>query len=145
MPSQIVGRIGEIKGFIRWFSGEVPITLGKFGIPGRIIGIDDAIDITPIHVKIIPPTEEGSFGSTFETPITGRSKVTFGKVSVSRGKVSAPYAVSKLPLGVSIQLRVRAKHVPGSFPRDANPQDAILERGRPVVENFNFHFLPPPK
>ena len=143
MSSKNIGRIGGISGVVTWIRGEVPITLGSVGLPGHIVGINDAVDITPVQVKIVPPTG-GAFGSTFETPIKG-FKLTFGKVSVSKGKVSATYAISNLPVGVSIQLRVKPKQVSGSFVRDTNPQDAILELSRPVVENFNFHFLPPPK
>jgi len=144
MPTKIIGPVGGINGVITWFRGEIPLTLGNVGIPGRIIGVKDTISIFPVSVKLIPPTNDDQFGSTFETPVK-RFKVTFGKVSISNGKVSAPYAVSDLPLGVSIQLRVRPKLVAGDFLRDANPQDAILEMGRTVVENFNFHFVSPPK
>lgn len=143
MPSKIIGRVGGVNGVITWFRGEVPLTLGKNGIPGRIVGVKDTISITPVSVKLIPPSNDNQFGNMFETPIKG-FKVTFGKVSVSNGRVSASYAVSDLPLGISVQLRVRPKLVAGDFLRDANPQDAILELGRTVVENFNFHFRPSP-
>ena len=136
--------IGAINGTITWFRGEIPITLGNIGIPGHIIGVSDAISIMPITVKIIPPTEADSLGTTVETPINS-TEVKFGKVSVVHTKISVGYTVSNLPLGVGIQLRVQPRQVEGTFRRTGNPQDAVLEINQPIVSDFDFLFEESPK
>lgn len=143
MTTSFFPPIGELKGTITWFRGEVPITLGS-GVPGSIIGVNDAISIEPITVKISPPTEEGSFGTTVETPIHGTA-VKFGRISVVHSKIGVAYTVSNLPLGIAIQLRVRPRQVEGTFRRTSNPQDTVLEIQQLVVNDFDFEFLAPPK
>jgi|ERR1043165_7927851 hypothetical protein len=144
MATTTIGRVGAINGVITWFLGEVPITIGNVGIPGQIIGINDALQVTPIHVRLIPPKQPGSFGRTVETPITGH-KLKFGKVSVSNGKISAVYSVSNLPLGLGVQLHISPRRAAGTFIRDTTPQEVVLQLSAPVTNNFNFHFLPAPK
>jgi hypothetical protein len=131
--------IGQITGTITWFRGQVPITLGNTGIAGQIVGISDAVSIRPVIVKITPP-HGTTFGSTIVNPIVG-ADIKFGKVTVSGNKIAAPYTVSKLPLGTGIQLEIKPKRVSGSFSRDRNPQDAILQLQAPAVSNFDFHFV----
>ena len=140
--SKPLPHIGQITGTITWFRGQVPITLGTSGIPGQIIGVSDAVSIRPVIVKINPP-HGTTLGSTIVTPIAG-TDIKFGKVSVSGNKISAPYTVSKLPLGIGIQLEIKPKRVSGSFSRDRNPQDAFLQLQAIEVGHFDFHFVPAP-
>ncbi|MEO6195008.1 MAG: hypothetical protein ABIS20_18485 [Thermoanaerobaculia bacterium] len=131
------GRIGEIDGTVSWsFRGEI----GEDRTP---LGVNDAITIMPVTVITIPPTRPGTFGQAIDTAISG-TEVNFGKISVSAKGVSVPYAVTKLPSEVSIQLRVLPK-VGGQFLRDGNPQDAVLTVANPIVTGFNFNYATPPK
>jgi len=143
MSASLLPKIGEITGKVTWLRGEVPMTLGDIGIPGHIISANDAISIEPISVKITPSTEDGSFSTTVETPIK-RAIVKFGKLFVVDSKIGIAYTVSKLPLGIAIQLRIRPKQVSGTFRRTNNPQDAVLEIQQLVVNDFDFVFLPSP-
>jgi hypothetical protein len=140
---QIAPRVGQINGTITWARGQVPITLGKVGIPGQIIGVKDAISIVPITVRIVHrPSDE--FQSTIEQPINGAG-IEFSRVAVSGQKVSVSYSVSKLPIGVSIQLRVEPRQVDGTFSRSSNPQDTLLDLSRSVTNGFDFVYVEPPK
>jgi hypothetical protein len=139
----VTGRLGEINGILTWRRGEIPITLGNIAAPGHDTGVKDAIDIKAVHLEFFPSTGPQSLGNTVRTVIQ-KTPFRFGKVSVSHDKVSVPYSISSLPVGLSIELEVKPLLSEGSFERDGNPQGTILEIGSLVTKDFNFHFLPPP-
>ena len=136
-----VQTIGEINGTIVWEKAE--------GSPNPSV-VSDAIGITPVTVKVTPPTTENSFGSTTVTKIKNENvDVVFGHPLDSGGRVSVTYTVSKLPLDTAIQLEVKQKRqIPGTdigtFMRDRDPLEAICTFAQLTVSQFNFHADPLP-
>ena len=122
---------GSVSGTISWNKGQVPVTLGSRGIPGKIFGVKDVISLS-----VMPPPRK-----PFDTQ--------FGKIAVSGTKVSVPYTITGLPVGAPLTIEVKTKQtVNGHFDRDGHGQPisrtAAPTRESPVT-NFDFYFVEVPR